>query len=190
MKSIGFIGLGFMGRGMAANLLRGVDRLVVYDVSAANSCLFEKIVNENKQQQEKLIVVKSIEEVAQQTQTICLSLPSEDSCHEVIFGSKGISKKWQMKDGKKLIIDHGTFSQAFAKQTASNLLTNYERIDYMDAPVSGGPLGAKNGTLTIMTGGKKELFDENQFIFHSIGKNVLYFGETGKLSLFVFDCLI
>ena len=179
MKSVGFVGLGFMGRGMAWNLIRGVDRLVVYDVSPRNTLLFEKLLD-NKQ---KVIFANSLTEVAQESQTVCLSLPDENSCHEVIFGNKGLATAWKDKNqtmARKLIIDHGTFSQAFAKHASNSLLTNYQHINYMDAPVSGGPTGAKNATLTIMTGGEKELFEENKFIFHSIGKNVLHFGSVGK----------
>lgn len=175
MKCVGFVGLGFMGRGMASNLIKGVDKLVVYDISPNNTLLFDKLL----EIKENVIFANSLKEVAQETQTICLSLPDENSCDNVIFGSNGISNIWKEKDGNKLIIDHGTFSQAFAKHTSNKLLTNYKNIDYIDAPVSGGPMGAKNATLTIMTGGKKELFEQNKYIFHSIGKNVLHFGSVG-----------
>jgi 2-hydroxy-3-oxopropionate reductase len=172
------VGLGFMGRGMAANLAKGVSRLTVFDISKENSELFQKSLC-----QEHLATVnfaKSLRHLAEESDVICLSLPSDTSCREVLFGSHGVAQTWQSAPNeRRLVIDHSTSSKDFAQKVSSELREQSPLFDYMDCPVSGGPAGAQNATLTIMAGGTAENFQEHLPLFRLMGKKVLHLGPTG-----------
>lgn len=175
MRRVGFVGLGFMGRGMAANLAKGLPQLTVFDISKENVKLFENSLG--REDLSKVNISQSVKSLAEQSDMICLSLPSESACREVIFGPDGIAQAW--KSNRGLIVDHCTSSKDFATQISSELQKSHQNIQYLDCPVSGGPTGAKNATLSIMVGGTVENFDLCRPILDLIGKNVQHFGPVG-----------
>jgi 2-hydroxy-3-oxopropionate reductase len=182
MRRVGIVGLGFMGRGLAANLAKGLNRLNVYDISKENCSLFQKSLCQEKLQ--RVTFTKSIEHLAEESDVICLSLPNDLSCREVLFGSRGVAQTWQtFPNEQRLIIDHSTTSKDFAQQISRELQQQNPLFDYMDCPVSGGPVGAQNATLTLMVGGSTENFRDNLALFHMIGKKIVYLGPTGRLAI-------
>jgi 3-hydroxyisobutyrate dehydrogenase-like beta-hydroxyacid dehydrogenase len=178
MRRVGFVGLGFMGRGMAANLAKGLSKLTVFDISQENSKIFHSNVDARK-----VVFAESLQQIAEESDVICLSLPSESSCQEVIFGRNAIAQTWKLSKERKLIIDHCTSSKAFAQQTHGQLSHVNNLLNYIDSPVSGGPGGARDATLTIMVGGTKQQFEDSLPLFRLIGKKILHFGPAG----FIFD---
>jgi 2-hydroxy-3-oxopropionate reductase len=140
MLRIGFIGLGFMGKGMASNIARGlpphssriIDKLNLYDIDESK-CKYISSLHKDK----SINVASSIEEIASLSDVICLSLPSEEACKSLIFDDKsGLLKYWKNSENKT-IIDHGTFSNSFV--TTNHHKCKLLGVEYMDAPVSGGP---------------------------------------------------
>jgi 3-hydroxyisobutyrate dehydrogenase-like beta-hydroxyacid dehydrogenase len=180
IRRVGFVGLGFMGRGMAANLAKGLPKLTVYDISQENWKIFQ---SNQEIDMSKVIFARSLQQLAEESDVICLSLPSESSCKEVIFGRNGITQTWKSSKEGKLIVDHCTSSKAFAQETHAQLSHVNNLLNYIDSPVSGGPGGAKDASLTIMVGGAKQQYEECLPLFRLIGKKILHFGPAGLISL-------
>lgn len=177
-RRVGFVGLGFMGRGMAANMAKGLSKLTVFDISPENSKIFRRNCEAEGRE---VVFAESLRHLAEESDIVCLSLPSESSCKEVIFGDSGIAQTWKSSKEGKLIIDHCTSSKAFAQETHLQLSSINNLLSYVDSPVSGGPGGARDATLTIMVGGKKQHFDDCLPLFRLIGKKILHFGPAGLL---------
>jgi 3-hydroxyisobutyrate dehydrogenase and related beta-hydroxyacid dehydrogenases len=163
---IGFIGLGVMGLPIATNLLRAGFELVAFDIDQSR---IKKLP-----MQENVLAVASPREVASRVDTIVLMLPNTAQVEEVVYGESGIK---EAMSSKSLLIDMSSISPKVTRKMAADLAV-YE-IDFLDAPVSGGHSGAVNGTLTIMVGGKKEVYDKTQHIFNAVGKRIIYCGEHG-----------
>jgi 3-hydroxyisobutyrate dehydrogenase len=163
---VGFIGLGIMGYSMASNLLRAQYDLTVYNRTIEKA---EKLGKNGAK------VAYSPKEVAEKSDVIISIVTDAPDVENILFSENGI-----VKSGKKglIFIDMSTNSPEFAKRTAKRL-SEYE-IEFLDAPVTGGDKGAKEGTLTIMVGGKENIFRKVEPIFKVMGKNIIYVGETGS----------
>lgn len=163
MATIGFIGLGIMGAHMARNLLKGDHRLVVNGAYAVPDDL-----------RAAAKVVANSTEVAQAADIIIAMVPDTPDVHNVLFADDGVAKG--LTDGK-LVIDMSSISpldtQAFAKQI------NALGCDYLDAPVSGGEVGARDATLTIMVGGPQKAFERAKPLFDLMGRNITLVGDNG-----------
>lgn len=209
MQRIGFIGVGNMGCGMATNLIRNLartqqqttSRVFVYDAFPTSVENFlGKIANVAQCEKEGVAIeaAQSIQELASQSDVVLLSLPSEKICNEVIFGSGGVAEVW--KDTRnssnisshRAIIDHGTFSHKFSITNSHKLQALVSDATYIDAPVSGGPTGANDGTLTIMCGGDEKTYAKFSPLLQCMGSNILYFGESGAgtAAKLVNQCLV
>jgi 2-hydroxy-3-oxopropionate reductase len=163
---IGFIGLGVMGLPIASNLLRAGFELVAFDINQARI--------QELPMQEKVLAASAPQEVAV-ADVVILMLPNTPQVEEVVLGEKGLLENMSRKS---LLIDMSSISPAATKKIAGQLA---ERgIDFLDAPVSGGQSGAINGTLTIMVGGKRDVFDRAQPIFQAVGKRIIYCGDHGS----------
>lgn len=165
-KTIGFIGLGVMGLPMASNLLKAGFNLVVFDIDAGRAPLLPS--------PNRVKAVASPAEVASQVQIVVLMLPNSPHVEAVINGDDGLLKT--MKAGA-FIIDMSSISPVVTRKLGRQLAAR--GIDFIDAPVSGGQTGAVNGTLTIMVGGTKVLFDEAQPLFSALGKRIVLCGDVG-----------
>lgn len=164
-NKIGFIGLGNMGRHMAANLLKAGYPLTVHDMSAdAVNSLVAKGAK----------AAESPEAVADGADTVITMLPSNPHVLEVYTGAKGVLKT--VKSGA-LLLDASTIDPAVAKQVAAAAAAKHAR--FCDAPVSGGVGGAEAGTLTFMVGGDAAHFSAAQPILSSMGKNIVHCGAVG-----------
>ncbi len=161
-KYIGFIGLGAMGFHMACNISKHYP-VCVYDVDASRS---EQIPNAK--------VAGDVAEVAQNAEKIFLSLPKTEIVKAVILGKDGLADHLQPGS---LIIDTSTTAPQASIAIATELANKH--IDFMDAPVSGGPQGAEAANLAIMVGGKQMVFDQNLDLLNCMGSSVKRMGEVG-----------
>ena len=164
-RRIGFIGLGTMGKPMARNLLSARYSLVVYNRSkGAVKELQETGADE----------ASSAKEVASRADVVITMLPDSADVSQVILGPDGIIEGARTDS---IIIDMSTIDHKVTKKIAAAV--EAKGVEMLDAPVSGGEQGAIDGTLSIMVGGKKKVFDDCLDIFHAMGKNVVHLGNTG-----------
>jgi 3-hydroxyisobutyrate dehydrogenase and related beta-hydroxyacid dehydrogenases len=142
IMKIGFIGLGVMGKNMAENILENGYELNVYDV-------VEELVEEFSKRGAS--VCKSPSEVASKSDVIMTSLPNSQIVKNVILGKNGVL---QGAKSDAIIIDLSSITPKTIQYIAKE--AEKSSVEVVDAPVSGGSIGAKNGTLTIMAGGKRK----------------------------------
>ena len=164
MSTIGFIGLGIMGKPMALNLIKGGHTLFLNSRSGVPA---ELTAAGGK-------ACDSAKAVAQQADVIILMVPDTPDVDKVLFGPNGVSEG--LSKGK-LVIDMSSISPIATKDFARRI--NALGCDYLDAPVSGGEVGAKNAALTIMVGGPQAAFDRANPIFEQLGKNITLVGGNG-----------
>jgi len=166
-KKIGFIGLGNMGAKMAANLIKAGNSIVVYDI---NTKAVEELGAKGAES------VNSPAELADKVSNIITMLPSSPHVKEVYLNpNTGLIKN--MKSGS-LLIDSSTIDPATAREVAQKVLTD-RQAQFIDAPVSGGVLGAEAATLTFMVGASIENFEKVKPILQQMGKNITHCGGTG-----------
>lgn len=162
----GFIGLGLMGRPMCLNLLHAGAELTVYNRTPA--------VAEAIQQPPRLTAVRSVAELAQRVNIVILMVADTAAVESILFGPHGLSST--LRPGS-LVIDMGTTAVTATRQFADRLCAKH--IDFIDAPVSGGEIGAINGSLSIMAGGSADAIARAQPIFDVLGKATIHIGEVG-----------
>jgi 2-hydroxy-3-oxopropionate reductase len=161
---IGFIGLGIMGRPMALNLKAAGHALIVPDRKSLTDEL-----------RAAATVVGDAAAVAEAAEVIILMVPDTPDVEQVLFGPQGVAEG--LTPGK-LVIDMSSISPIATKGFAARV--NALGCDYLDAPVSGGEVGAKQGTLTIMVGGPEAAFQRALPLFQAMGKNITLVGtENG-----------
>ena len=164
MKNIGFIGLGIMGKPMVLNLLKAGFSVSVLEKSAA--------AKEVELFGAKLCASPRL--LAESADIIITMLPDSPEVESVLFGEEGISGT--MKEGQ-VFIDMSTISPLMAHKIHTELAK--KGVDALDAPVSGGQVGAEAATLSIMVGGSSEAFNQALPIFQAMGKNIVHIGEAG-----------
>ena len=165
-KKIGFVGLGIMGAAMARNLLSAGYALTVYNRSD------RRTVNELTSTGAKRAA--SPADVAADSDVVISIVTDTPDMEQVILGDHGVIHG--AKPGAT-VIDMSTVSPKTTKKVAA-ILKKHD-IDMLDAPVSGGDVGAANGTLSIMVGGDQSIFDKCLPIFESMGKNINLMGSHG-----------
>ncbi|RMC43150.1 NAD(P)-dependent oxidoreductase [Lactobacillus sp. ESL0233] len=163
---IGFIGTGVMGNAICLNLLKAGHQLFVYNRSKSKT---DNLVEQGA------VWCSSARVVTKKADLIFTMLGFPTDVEEVYFGSNGIFE--EIVQGK-YIVDLTTSKPRLAQKIFTTGVKNGAKI--LDAPVSGGDLGAKNGTLTIMVGGDKDAFRALQPVFNDFGKAVHYFGPAGS----------
>ncbi len=165
MATVGYIGLGLMGASMARNLMKAGHSLVVHNRSRA---IVEQLASEGA------TPAFSPREVAEQVEFVFTNLPDSPDVEQVVLGPDGIIEG--AHDGL-VFIDNSTIKPETARMLAERLA---ERgIPALDAPVSGGDIGARDGTLTIMVGGPQDAFERALPLFEAMGKTVTLVGESG-----------
>ena len=164
MSNIGFIGLGIMGKPMALNLIKGGHTLYLNSRSGVPA---ELTAAGGK-------ACDTARSVAQQADVIILMVPDTPDVEKVLFGPSGVAEG--LTRGK-LVIDMSSISPIATKEFAKRI--NDAGCDYLDAPVSGGEVGAKNAALTIMVGGPEAAFQRAKPIFELLGKNITLVGGNG-----------
>eukprot|EP01125_Pyxidicula_operculata_P022389 TRINITY_DN9114_c0_g1_i1.p1 TRINITY_DN9114_c0_g1~~TRINITY_DN9114_c0_g1_i1.p1 ORF type:complete len:329 (+),score=59.94 TRINITY_DN9114_c0_g1_i1:36-1022(+) len=166
-EHVGFIGLGQMGLRMAKNLMKAGKNLVVYDVS-------KEPLDQLKAEGAK--IAKTPKELAQLSQTIVTMLPSSPHVQKVYTDDE--SSLIHGLSAGKLCIDASTIDPNIARQVSQRL--QQVGVQMVDAPVSGGIVGAQNATLTFMVGGSEESFNQAKLLLQHMGKNIVYCGGPGN----------
>jgi 2-hydroxy-3-oxopropionate reductase len=161
---VGFVGLGIMGRPMALNLAAAGHSLVVYDKRAVPEDV----------RATGATVVAPLAEVARQSEVIIVMVPDTQDVENALFCEDGIAAG--LTPGK-LVIDMSSISPIATKEIAKRI--DALQCDYLDAPVSGGEVGAKAASLTIMVGGRAEAFRRAKPLFEKMGKNITLVGGNG-----------
>ncbi|KAI9219390.1 NAD binding domain of 6-phosphogluconate dehydrogenase-domain-containing protein [Blastocladiella britannica] len=174
---IGFIGLGQMGSPMSANLLQkyraanpsaAKSPFVVYDTVPAASAAFAA-------SHANATAATSVAQVAAAADVVVTMLPTSAHVHDVYLGADGVLA--HIKRGA-LLIDSSTIDPATVVTVAN--AAKAKGVDMVDAPVSGGILGAKDATLTFMVGGPQPLFDRATPLLKHMGRNIVHCGPWGK----------
>ncbi len=161
---LGFIGLGIMGTPMAGHLLKGGHALFVHTRSAPPPAIAASAAT----------VCASGREVARQADIVIVMVPDTPDVEAVLFGENGVAAG--LSKGK-VVVDMSSISPVRTKEFAKRI--NALGCDYLDAPVSGGEVGAKNATLSIMVGGEPKVFDRIKPVFELMGKNITLVGANG-----------
>ncbi len=161
---LGFIGIGIMGAPMAGHLLDAGHAVAVNSRSAIAREVLDKGAQE----------VATAREAAEKGDVIFIMVPDTPDVEKVLFGENGVAEG--LSPGK-IVIDMSSISPVETKQFAARI--NELGCKYLDAPVSGGEVGAKAGTLTIMVGGDQETFDKALPLFELMGQNITLVGANG-----------
>ena len=164
MENIGFIGLGIMGTPMAGHLLDGGHEVHLMSRSGVPDELTKKGGK----------ACETAKEVAEAADVIITMVPDTPHVEEVLFGENGVAEG--LSEGK-VVVDMSSISPVATKEFARRI--NALGCDYLDAPVSGGDVGAKAASLSIMVGGPKDAFERVQEIFSLMGKNITLVGGNG-----------
>jgi len=164
-KKVGFIGLGVMGKPMALNLLKVGYPLTVW--------------NRTRSKADELLTMgaswsDSPKEVAEKSDVMITMVTDSPDVEEVVLGPQGVI---QGAHTGLILIDMSTISPTVARRVAEEL--SRKGVKMLDAPVSGGELGAKEAALSIMVGGPKDIFEECLPIFKALGKRITYMGPNG-----------
>lgn len=165
MAKVGFIGTGIMGRPMALNLQKAGHQVYV---STHHSSAPDDLVNAGA------ISLANPKEVAQEAELIIVMVPDTPQVESVLFGENGVAEGI---GPNKIVIDMSSISPTATKAFAEKI--NATGASYLDAPVSGGEVGAKAGTLSIMVGGSQAAFDRAYPLFEVMGKNINRVGANG-----------
>ncbi len=161
---VGFIGLGIMGRPMAGHLLKGGHALNLFSRSGVPRELLDAGGR----------ACGSGKEVAERSQVVVTMVPDTPDVEKVLFGPLGVAEGLE---AGKLVVDMSSISPIETKRFAERIRAL--GCEYLDAPVSGGEVGARNATLTIMVGGSEAAFERVRPLFDLMGKNVTRVGGSG-----------
>jgi 2-hydroxy-3-oxopropionate reductase len=162
--TIGFIGLGIMGRPMAKNLIKGGYKLVVYDKYAGLddvAALGAERAVSNK-------------DAASRSDVVITMLPNSPHVKEAVLGAEGVIEG--IKPGA-VVVDMSSIAPAASRELGAALKA--KQVDFLDAPVSGGEPKAIDGTLAIMAGGDKAVFERVKPILEKMGSSVVLVGDIG-----------
>ena len=163
--TVGYIGLGLMGKSIARNILKAGFPLVVHNRSQA---AVQALVAEGAR------AAGSPAEVAAQVDVVFTNLPDSPDVEQVALGPGGIIEG---AHAGLDFVDNSTIKPASARQIAEKL--GEEGVQCLDAPVSGGDIGARNATLAIMVGGPAEALEKVMPVFQAMGKTITHVGEAG-----------
>ncbi|MFD2182210.1 2-hydroxy-3-oxopropionate reductase [Rhodoplanes azumiensis] len=164
MSKIGFVGLGIMGTPMAGHLIAAGHQLFLYDLRPPKAELTDK----------GGVACASGKEVAEKADIVFVMVPDTPDVGAALFSENGIAAG--LSKGK-IVVDMSSISPVETKEYAAKI--EALGCEYLDAPVSGGEVGAKQASLTIMVGGKDAVFDTVKPLFELMGKNITLVGGTG-----------
>ncbi len=162
--NVGFIGLGIMGRPMVANLIKGGHTLFL----ASRSGVPQELTAAGGK------ACASAKEVAQKADIIITMVPDTPDVEKALFGKDGVAEGLS---AGKIVVDMSSISPIETKVFAERIKKS--GADYVDAPVSGGEVGAKNAALTIMVGASEAVFAKVKPLFELMGKNITLVGDVG-----------
>ena len=163
--AVGFIGIGAMGEPMALNLIKAGYQLTVYARRAEAAAALVKA---------GAALAATPAEVARASDIVVTMVTTAADCEQVTLGAQGIIEG---AAAGAVVIDMATISPLAARRIAEALAAR--GIEHIDAPVSGGPMGARDGTLSIMAGGADVVFARVKPLFEAMGKTILHMGDHG-----------
>ena len=166
-KVVGYLGLGNMGHPMAMRIADAGHKLLVFDINK------EVLIDFRERQ---ISIAESIRDLADKADIIICSLPSNEIIREAVIGSEGLVTGNRVKT----YINACTTGSNFASEISDELLKN--GIATLEAPISGGPPGARDGTLSIMASGPLKVYKEVKPVLESYGKNLVFCGEKPGLA--------
>ena len=164
MANVGFIGLGIMGSPMAGHLIKGGHRVFLHSHGGVQQALTDA----------GGIACANGKEVAQKADVIITMVPDTPHVEDVLFSDNGVA---QGLSKGKIVVDMSSISPIETKEFAKRI--NARGCEYLDAPVSGGEVGAKAASLTIMVGGSDAAFAKVKPLFELMGKNITLVGGNG-----------
>ena len=170
-KKIGFIGLGVIGFNIANNLMKHVDQLNIISRNSKKTLDFIAKFKKNK----KLKVFKTLEELSINSNIIISCVGNDKDLNDIFLSQNGILSN---VNKNTLIIDHTTASAEITKILYERFLK--KKCFFYDSPVSGGEIGAVNGTLSIMVGGNKKKINLVKRISNNYSKSIVYMGKSGN----------
>ena len=165
MAKLGFIGLGIMGKPMAGHLVKAGNEVSVYDLNPAS---VQELSSKGAS------ACKSSKEVAQKSEIIFIIVQDTPDVEAVLFGKDGLVEGLKPKS---IVVDMSSISPIATKEFAKKLAGM--KVEMLDAPVSGGQVGAENAALSIMVGGEAEVFEKIKPYFQLMGKNIVHVGGNG-----------
>ena len=163
-QKLGFIGLGIMGTPMAGHLVAAGHQVFVFTHGKVPGAIAESTATK----------CTSAQAVAERADIVFLMVPDTPNVEEALFGDKGVAAG--LSRGK-VVVDMSSISPLATKDFARRI--RELGCDYLDAPVSGGEVGAKNATLSIMVGGEQAVFERVLPLFERMGKNITLVGGNG-----------
>lgn len=163
---VGFVGLGIMGKPMAKNLLAAGHELMVYDF---NRDAVKEVVDAGAKE------AKNGAEIALQTDVVIIMVPNSPHVRSAVFGEGGVAEG---ADESTVIIDMSSIDPVESKKIGEELAE--KNIEFLDCPVSGGEPKAIDGTLSIMCGGKKDVWEKYKSLLECMGSSVVYVGPIGS----------
>ena len=171
MKKVGFIGLGVMGSNIAKNLINHVDQLNIISRNSKKTLNFISKLKKNK----KLKIFDTLEDLTKQSNVIISCVGNDRDLKDIFLTKKGIIN---YVSKNTIIIDHTTASAEITEVLNKKFLI--KKCLFYDAPVSGGEIGAINGTLSIMVGGNKKKINLIKNIASNYSKSIVYMGQSGN----------
>lgn len=165
MLTVGYIGLGLMGKSMARNILKAGFPLVIYNRSRG---AMEELAAEGAR------LADSPADVARQVDVVFTNVPDSPDVEQVVLGPRGIIEG---AHAGLIYVDNSTIKPATARMLAERLAE--KDVQALDAPVSGGDIGARNGTLTIMVGGPAGALETVLPVLQAMGKSITHIGDAG-----------
>jgi len=165
MLKVGYIGLGLMGKPMARNILRAGFPVVVHNRSQA---AVDELVREGAQ------AASSPAQVAAQADIVFANLPDSPDVEQVALGNSGVLEG---AGSGMIFVDNSTIKPATAREIARRMAQ--KGVEALDAPVSGGDIGARDGTLTIMVGGSATALERAMPVLQAMGKTITHVGDAG-----------
>jgi len=165
MTELGFIGLGIMGKPMASHLVKAGHTVHVCDLAEESVKHLCSLGGK---------ACTCCKEVAQRSDIIFIMVPDTPDVEAVLFGAEGVAEG--LKPGS-IVVDMSSISPIATKEFAKRLAAM--GVKMLDAPVSGGQVGAENATLSIMVGGPVDVFNQIKPYFERMGKNIVHIGDHG-----------
>lgn len=163
--SVGFIGIGTMGREMVRNLLKAGHAVRAFDLTEA---AVADVVTDGA------VAAQNPADAARDADIVITMLPDTPHVEAVVYGEHGLLKS---PPPGKLIVDMSTISPVAVRRIHADL--KQAEVSFIDAPVSGGPLGAKNAALSIMAGGEADAFARAEPFFRAMGTTITHVGASG-----------
>lgn len=168
MKNIGYIGTGIMGRAMAINLINAGFNLTVWNRTPANA---QEVFDAGA------TWADTPAQVAAASDAVCINVTDTPDVEAVLFGEQGLTSAQADQLQGLIVIDNSTISPQATRDFATRLTEH--GINFLDAPVSGGDVGARAGTLSVMVGGSEADFQTCLPIFNAVGKAITHVGPVG-----------